>query len=794
MIYPVLDFFTGGGGLLIALIATLHVFVAHFAVGGGLFLVLTERKALKEQSAPLMDYVKQSTRFFMLLTMVFGGLSGVAIWFTIGILSPEATGKLIEVFLLAWAAEWVFFGVEIAALLIYWYRFDTLSSDDHQKVGWLYFASAWLSLFIINGVITFMLTPGDWLVTDRFVDAFFNPSFFPSLFFRTAMAIWCAGLFGFFTVSFSKEADVKVGMQRFYSIWVVGAGLFALIAGAWYMGSIPDFHLTDRYEFVVTINQLLSGFSWVTSGVLVVVSVTGFLRWQKGRRVLACLLLLAGLTQMGLFEMAREHARKPWLVSGILYANSLSKADLPKAQGDGFHSVLAWTRNEGPATGKELFKYQCLSCHSLGGPINDLVPLIDRYTPEGLSQVLAGQGRLHPYMPPFFGDAQDRKRLSKWLISKRGQRMADTPEPLDDLGKETPEDVGTLKSPVLLVWRSGGRSRLSSPLFISENRSLPQVEAAVVTPGEFPEVVTDGISLSFASDKGKKAFSYQEDQNAWVLEAGADFRLESGVVQVETEDGVNSVYIEGDFDDRGCFHCHGGEKTESGIHHETAKNILKAHDKNSGTSLSSFQKKVVCSRCHRGNRPSPSAAIHGWHNPWFADKDEISCLFCHGGGPHDTSEFFVGIHADALACTECHGELDAHAASLLAPYSVSEVVPLKAQIKGSAAHTPARKAWDQQPDCLSCHNGYHGADPDSVATNTDVSERFSNRLDEMEALRCTACHGTAHELYPSSGESGNLQSLAYMGQEGVMGAVTCTVCHSEEMEDGAHHDGMTENW
>lgn len=44
MNYPVWDV-AFGAGLLIAVVAILHVFVSHFAVGGGLFLVVTERKA-----------------------------------------------------------------------------------------------------------------------------------------------------------------------------------------------------------------------------------------------------------------------------------------------------------------------------------------------------------------------------------------------------------------------------------------------------------------------------------------------------------------------------------------------------------------------------------------------------------------------------------------------------------------------------------------------------------------------------------------------------------------------------
>jgi hypothetical protein len=43
MNYPVWEVPYWGGGMLIGIIAIAHVFIAHFAVGGGLFLPLTER-------------------------------------------------------------------------------------------------------------------------------------------------------------------------------------------------------------------------------------------------------------------------------------------------------------------------------------------------------------------------------------------------------------------------------------------------------------------------------------------------------------------------------------------------------------------------------------------------------------------------------------------------------------------------------------------------------------------------------------------------------------------------------
>jgi hypothetical protein len=44
MNYPVWYLPEVGGGLLIAVIAVLHVFVSHFAVGGGLYLIYCEKR------------------------------------------------------------------------------------------------------------------------------------------------------------------------------------------------------------------------------------------------------------------------------------------------------------------------------------------------------------------------------------------------------------------------------------------------------------------------------------------------------------------------------------------------------------------------------------------------------------------------------------------------------------------------------------------------------------------------------------------------------------------------------
>ena len=189
MNYPVWELSFAGGGLLIAVIAIVHVYVSHFAIGGGLFLVLTEMKGYRENSPAILDYVKKHTKFFLLLTMVFGAMTGVGIWFTISLLNPGATSTLIHNFVFGWAIEWVFFLGEIVSLLVYYYTFGRMEKSKHLLVGWVYFIFAWLSLFAINGIIGVMLTPGEWLSTGNFWDGFFNPSFWPSLFFRTFLTL-----------------------------------------------------------------------------------------------------------------------------------------------------------------------------------------------------------------------------------------------------------------------------------------------------------------------------------------------------------------------------------------------------------------------------------------------------------------------------------------------------------------------------------------------------------------------------------------------------------------------------
>ena len=190
-------------------IAVLHVFISHFAIGGGFFLVVMERAARKAADTERLEFLEKLSRFFVLTTLVMGALTGVGIWFVIGLLNPAATEVLIHNFVWGWAIEWTFFVVEILAALLYYYGWKRMSPADHMTLGWIYFVFAWLSLFVINGILTFMLTPGTWLATGNFWDGFFNPTFWPSLVLRSAIAVMLAGLYALLVASRCKPDDIQ---------------------------------------------------------------------------------------------------------------------------------------------------------------------------------------------------------------------------------------------------------------------------------------------------------------------------------------------------------------------------------------------------------------------------------------------------------------------------------------------------------------------------------------------------------------------------------------------------------
>ena len=422
MNFPIWEIPYLGGSGLIALMAVAHVFVAHFAVGGGIWLAVTEAKARRENDAGLLAYLRNCSRFFILLTLVFGALTGVGIWFTIGLISPTATSTLIHAFVWGWAIEWVFFLVEITSALVYYASWDRLDPVTHNRIGWIYAAAAFLSLVVINGILTFMVTPGRWLATRNFWDGWLNPGFFPSLVLRTGSGLALVGLFTLLTGARLKAEVLRVKVIRYGVRWLLPAFVMMPVGLVWYVTSLPE-----KARFIALGGApVVSLFTAISLMLSVLILLFGWVGAYQGAEKFsppfAALLLLMGFFATGTTEWVREAVRKPYIIYGYLYSNSVRVFDAETIARQGVLKYAKWsevqkvTDENRLEAGRAVYVLECLSCHEVDG-YNPVRPLVRGWDEDYLDHQLAKIDTLKGFMPPFIGTVAERRALAHYLAS-----------------------------------------------------------------------------------------------------------------------------------------------------------------------------------------------------------------------------------------------------------------------------------------------------------------------------------------------------------------------------------------
>ena len=450
MNYPAWNVPHIGSGWVIGIIAIIHVLISHFAVGGGLYLAFAESKArrLAEKgtgyfSAEWLGFLRKHSYFFQVLTGVYGAVTGVAIWFAIGLASPEGTSALIHNFVFGWAIEWVFFIVELSAAAVYYYTWDRIPGRLHLRIGWLYAAASLLTLVIINGILTFMLTPGEaWLSVagtgreaSMFWYAFFNPTYWPSLFMRVAVCCSLAGIFALVTSSRLdgvRDAALKTAVVRWSSLWLFPSFILMPLFFLWYLASLPE---ANRDLLQLGISTIAQGtFTQVTRSVLVtimtsatILAVVYFIAYRRptdfnlGHALAVLAIALAATAST---EYSREMLRKPYVISQYMYSSSVRKADVAKFNEEGYLTHSPWVHVEDPPMyrGRLMFLGQCASCHTVDG-YRSLPRLLAGRDQKAITRLLdmlhedRPDSIYHKFMPPLVGTPNEREALARYLAT-----------------------------------------------------------------------------------------------------------------------------------------------------------------------------------------------------------------------------------------------------------------------------------------------------------------------------------------------------------------------------------------
>ncbi len=428
--------------MLIAVIATVHVLVSHYAVGGGLFLAVELGFAYRSKDRAYLEYLKRHAGFFILLTVVFGAITGVGIWWTIGLASPLATELLIRTFVFGWAAEWVFFVLELASAFIVYYCWGKLAEKTHVTMAWIYALAAWISLVLITGITAFMANPGDWPEKGGFWTAFFNPQFIPQTIARTGGALLLTSLYVYLHASLViKDCRLRDMIGSRSARPALAGAIMVTVGGLGWYYFLPE-----------SAKVILAGAASLNILIVLIFALTiatFFLLYFGPYRNpgwlspgFAGALFLFGLAAFSTGEFIREAVRKPYVIYNVVLGNQILPEEVPKLRNQGYLNGGIWTKayvskNYPQAAGKDsieenrllelpaadrirlgevLFQYHCNDCHAAALGFSAVSQLMqDRSRAEVRSVI--DHLDTYVFMPPWAGTNDEAELLTDYLMS-----------------------------------------------------------------------------------------------------------------------------------------------------------------------------------------------------------------------------------------------------------------------------------------------------------------------------------------------------------------------------------------
>lgn len=431
--------------MLIAVISVIHVLISHYAVGGGLFLAVETAYAYRTKNREYLDYLHRHARFFVLLTVVLGALTGVGIWWTIGLSSPLATEVLIRTFVFGWATEYVFFVIELVAAFVFLYYWGRLAEKVHAIIGWIYAIAAWISLVLITGITAFMVNPGTWAAdssSQDFWTAFFNPQFLPQTIARTGGALLLSSLYVYLHASLSlRDARLRDAIaSRSARPALLGAVMITIGGLAWHYFLPPS--AKAALASAAALNILVALIFALTAVVFVLLYLGPYRNPGWLSPGFAGSLCLFGVAAFSTGEFIREAVRKPFVIYNTVLGNQVYPEEVQRLREGGYLNGGVWTKafvkshypqvvvndrvesrrlldlppKDRVLLGEVLFQYHCNDCHAaqdgyssvgrlLGGRSRDLV----RSTVEHLEAIF--------FMPRWCGTAEEAELMTDYLMS-----------------------------------------------------------------------------------------------------------------------------------------------------------------------------------------------------------------------------------------------------------------------------------------------------------------------------------------------------------------------------------------
>jgi mono/diheme cytochrome c family protein len=426
-------------GMVIGGLGIVHVFLAQFAIGGGMLMCYLQWVAQTGGNPNARRFLDSYFQFLVLVSFVLGALTGVGMWFTSIQVSPRTIGLMVDEFHWLWATEWTFFCAEIFAGYAFYRYGARLPDRTRMRLLIFYSASAWFSLFWINGILSWQLTPGAWTQTRSVWDGFFNPSFWPSLLFRTVVSMTLAALVACIVVNTMADLDREARRSLIRRAAHFLAPMVAMpLLALWYFAVLPE----DSRAWVLGGSTTMTLFAGIAAGSSLLVggyAVVGLLKQKlyiNGATATLLVALAFGATAGG--EFVREGVRKPYTIRELLYSNAVRPDQVAHLRRvgsvarDPYPLRDAETYPPGQVRlGAKVYRFLCSVCHTLGGA-NGLTHLMGSWTLEQKRLNVAKLQYTKPFMPPFAGTAEELEALVQmvsWVAAGRPAAWDPEPDP-----------------------------------------------------------------------------------------------------------------------------------------------------------------------------------------------------------------------------------------------------------------------------------------------------------------------------------------------------------------------------
>ena len=420
--YPINDFGPLMKGMVIGSLGVVHIFLAMFAIGGGMLMCYFQWLAQTGRCHNARRFIDGYFKVLVLISFVMGAVTGVAMWFVSIQVSPRTIGMMVDEFHWVWAIEWTFFSLEITAGYCFYRYSARLPDRTRLTLLLLYAVASWFSLFWINGILSWQLTPGAWTETHNVWAGLFNPGFFPSLIYRTITAMTVASLAACIVINTMPDLNraARTELINKAAHFLLPIVLMPLL-GLWFFGTMP----ADSRQMVLggsVVMTLFMGLATGSSLLIGLYAIFGLLLKRLYINIATASMLCAlSFAAIGGSEFVREGVRKPYTVRETLYSNSLTPAEVAYLRKEGCvtHDPYPLKHpeiypNEQLKLGARVFRFHCSVCHTMEGA-NALIHLTGRWTPMQKRLNIAQLQRTKTFMPPFAGTPEELEALARLI-------------------------------------------------------------------------------------------------------------------------------------------------------------------------------------------------------------------------------------------------------------------------------------------------------------------------------------------------------------------------------------------